>query len=412
MTARIGDAVKVHFICKLLDGTLYETSFGDDPLEFTIGDGRVIQALEEALIGMEPGESGRIAISADRAYGPYRRELLLVMGHEQITSDDGIQVGMQVHMAREGGGTDVATIIDISDSGITLDANHPLAGKDLIFDILLMDIGPFSSRNAVVDNFTNAVRDKGNLNDIINTFSKTPQVSILISVPVFNRRKITQLSLAQTKRYKTPYCYLQVYNDHSTEFDNSFLAHYADEVVQLPVKMGIHNLRRYQFRKFLEADFDFIYMTDNDVIHDPQYVTVLQVLYELGNRKLPVCLYNTEFHNHPSHILCRSNGTMIKKKAHGVSMFYDRKMVEKIVSMMDRVGNAHDAISWDLRAVSYLDLPWITPDASYLEHYGANGINNNDYERDKAMNPTIYLRDRRESILKYLTQHMDSQIDF
>jgi hypothetical protein len=93
-------------------------------------------------------------------------------------------------------------------------------------------------------------------------------------------------------------------------------------------------------------------------------------------------------------------------------MFYDRKMVEKIVSMMDRVGDAHDAISWDLRAVSYLDLPWITPEVSYLEHYGANGVNNYDYERDRAMNPTEYLKERREPILKYLTVDADFTMNF
>ena len=106
------------------------------------------------------------------------------------------------------------------------------------------------------------------------------------------------------------------------------------------------------------------------------------------------------------------NGVFLKKTAPGDSLLFDRKMVEKIVSVLDKVGNAHDNFSWDYRAIAYLDLPCITSEKSYSEHYGGNGIHNDDYERDKALNPTQYLQDRRESILKYLTQDIDLEIDF
>jgi hypothetical protein len=174
--------------------------------------------------------------------------------------------------------------------------------------------------------------------------------------------------------------------------------------------MGIHKLRQYQLTKFLESDFDLIYTTDNDVIHDPSYMTVLMALYEMGERKLPVCLYNTEFSGHESNILYKRNGIIIKKAAHGVSMLYDKKMVERIVSTMNKAGGTHDVISWDLRAVSYLDLPWIAPEMSYLEHYGADGLNNDDFERDRALSPTPYLEKRRESIIEYLTRGGDLRI--
>jgi hypothetical protein len=217
------------------------------------------------------------------------------------------------------------------------------------------------------------------------------------------------MSLTQTKRYKTSYCHLQVYNDHSTEYDNDFLTPYADEVIKLPSKMGIHSLRWHQFREFLKTDFDFIYMTDGDVIHDPRFITVLEVLYETGDGKLPVCLFNSAFHVEPRIILYRKNGVMLKGTAPGVSMFYDRAMVEKIVSMLDR---HHDTSIWDYTALKYLGLPWVTPETSYLEHYGGGGIHNADYERDRAINPTEYLRERREGILRYLTHDDELQMVF
>ena len=250
------------------------------------------------------------------------------------------------------------------------------------------------------------------LDEAIAQNQEISHMPILISVCVFNRKKITQLSLAQTKRYKTSYCHLEVYNDHSTEYDNSFLEPYADEVIQLPAKMGIDNLRWYQFRKFLETDFDFLYMTDNDIIHDPQYVPMLEALYEIGNKRLPVCLYNSQFHMDPNIILFYKSGLILKETAPGFSMFYDRKMVDKIVAKIDKVGIDNRHISWDYKASSYLCLPYITPERSFLEHYGAGGKSNIDYERDRAINPTKYLQVRRESILKYLIENIDMQINF
>lgn len=217
----------------------------------------------------------------------------------------------------------------------------------------------------------------------------------------------------QTKRYKTSYCHLQVYNDHSTEYDNSFLEPYADEIIMLPQRMGIHNLRWYQFKRFLETKFDFIYMTDNDVIHDPRFISVLEYLYELGDQKLPVCLYNSKEHVSGNTILSKKNNIVIKKTAPGVSMFYDRKMVENILDIFAKVGRDHDRYSWDYRAIAYLGLPWITPETSYLEHYGGHGsIHNIDYEADRAINPTQYLKARREDILNYLKQDVELKVSF
>jgi hypothetical protein len=218
--------------------------------------------------------------------------------------------------------------------------------------------------------------------------------------------------LAQTKRYARSQCYFQVYNDHSTEYDNSFLLPLADEVMQLSVKKDIDRLRWHQFRKLLESDHDFLYLTDNDVIHDPDYVAVLKTLYRMGNGNLPVSLYNSIFTMQPRMILNRKNGIMLKTTAPGCSMFYDRNMVKKIVTMLDRGDKTFDYLPWDNKAVAYLGLPWITPETSYLEHYGAGGISNINYERDRAINPTLYLMERRESILNYLINDVEIGIAF
>lgn len=263
------------------------------------------------------------------------------------------------------------------------------------------------------NHFENILQNnKTQIDEALINHKENNQGSILISVSVLDRKKITQLSLSQTKRYKTPYCYLQVYNDHSTEYDNSFLEPYADKITLLPRKMGIHNLRWYQFKKFLETDFDFIYMTDNDIIHDPHYIAVLEILYEMGDRKLPVCIYNSKDHLGDKFILYNNNGIMLKKTAPGFSMFYDRKMVEKIVSVLNKVDNDHDNYGWDYRAIVYLGLPWITSETSYLEHYGFGGIHNADFETDRAINPTGYLQEKRESILAYLMRDTPLRTEF
>lgn len=227
---------------------------------------------------------------------------------------------------------------------------------------------------------------------------------ILIVVSAFNRKKITALSLRQTKIYKSNYCHLRVYNDHSTEYNNIFLSAYADEVMQLPGKMGIDKLRWLQFRQFLETDFDYLYLTDNDVIHDPDFIVMLDYLYEAGKRKLPVSLFHNIFMLQPRLLLYYRRGIFIKTSAPGASMFFDKQMVETILSVSDSLGDQLDYLPWDNKAVACLRLPWITPEMSYLEHFGAGGLNSDNYERERAVNPTDYLRERRDGILHYLRQ--------
>lgn len=255
------------------------------------------------------------------------------------------------------------------------------------------------------------VRDRETLRGRMNLQKQIPR-KMLIAVPAFNRKKITALALGQMKRYKPAYCRLQVYNDHSSEYDNAFLADHADEVIQLPEKMGIDRLRWHQFGQFLKTDFDFLYMTDNDVIHDPGYVGMLEELYAKGNGRLPVSLFSNIFMLQPRLILLHENGVYLKTSAPGASMFFDRKMVETIVTVAGNIGSIIDYLAWDNKAVACLRLPWIAPEQSYLEHFGAGGLHSDNYERERAINLTEYLQERREPILQYLAEGDDLRINW
>ncbi len=138
--AEDGDTVKVHYTGKLEDGTVFDTSIGGDPLQFTIGDGQLIPGFEQAVVGMRPGESKTVKIPADDAYGPYHEELVIVIDRDQFPEDLQPEIGQQLQIRQADGQIIPVTVIDVSESSVTLDANHPLAGKDLTFDIELVEI--------------------------------------------------------------------------------------------------------------------------------------------------------------------------------------------------------------------------------------------------------------------------------
>ena len=138
--AKNGDTVKVHYTGKLKDGNVFDTSTNHAPLQFTIGDGQIIPGFEQAVIGMNPGESKTTNVSMDEAYGPHRKENLLEVNREHFPAHTEPKVGQQFQIPQQNGRKLIVTVADISESSITLDANHPLAGKDLTFDIELVEI--------------------------------------------------------------------------------------------------------------------------------------------------------------------------------------------------------------------------------------------------------------------------------
>lgn len=138
--ARMNDKVKVHYSGTLSDGTIFDSSLEREPFEFTIGRGMVVPGFENGIVGMNEGETKTVSISADDAYGPYKDDLVGVIDKSRIPEDIDLDVGMVLQMSSPEGGITNVTVADISDAGVTIDLNHPLAGKDLIFEIKLLEV--------------------------------------------------------------------------------------------------------------------------------------------------------------------------------------------------------------------------------------------------------------------------------
>lgn len=138
--AKEGDTVKVHYTGKLENGTVFDTSTKRDPLEFTIGEGQVISGFEQAVVGMEPGEKKTAKIPPEEAYGPRRDDMTLTVNRDQFPEDINPEPGQQLQVQQPDGRAAIVTVSEVSGSTVTLDANHPLAGQPLMFDIQLVDI--------------------------------------------------------------------------------------------------------------------------------------------------------------------------------------------------------------------------------------------------------------------------------
>ncbi len=135
-----GDTVKIHYTGRLDDGTTFDTSADNDPLEFTVGSHDVIAGMESAVVGMEPGDEKTITIPSDEAYGPYHDEMVVVVDRSEFPEEMAIEVDQQLSVMLEDDQSIIVTVTEITDDGVTLDANHPLAGEDLTFDIQLVEI--------------------------------------------------------------------------------------------------------------------------------------------------------------------------------------------------------------------------------------------------------------------------------
>ena len=138
--AKNGDTVKVHYTGKLDNGTVFDSSADREPLEFTIGEGQLIADFEQAVIDMNPGESKTIKIPCDNAYGPHREEMLMVVDRSQFPGDLEPKIDQKLQVRHPDGEESVVTVVDVNEANVTLDANHPLAGKDLTFEIQLTQI--------------------------------------------------------------------------------------------------------------------------------------------------------------------------------------------------------------------------------------------------------------------------------
>ena len=136
-----GDKVAIHYTGTLLDGTTFDSSEGRDPLEFEVGSGQIIPGLDGALPGMAVGEKKVVKVPSTEAYGAVNPEMRPAVPREGIPADIPLEIGTQLQMQTPDGQALPVTVVDVDEATVTLDANHPLAGKDLQFDIEVVSIG-------------------------------------------------------------------------------------------------------------------------------------------------------------------------------------------------------------------------------------------------------------------------------
>lgn len=139
-TAQQGDKVRVHYKGTLNDGTVFDDSAEREPLEFTLGENQIIPGFEEAVSGMEIGENKAVAVDPDEAYGQTRDELFIEVPKEEITAQLEPELGMVLEVTLNDGNKAHVTVSEIGEEKVILDANHPLAGQTLNFDLTLQEI--------------------------------------------------------------------------------------------------------------------------------------------------------------------------------------------------------------------------------------------------------------------------------
>jgi len=141
--AKSGDTVQVHYTGTLTDGTVFDSSAGRTPLEFTVGSGQVIKGFDDGVAGMNTGDKKTINIPVEDAYGPANDEMIFIMNRSEIPDDIPLQEGMTLNMHEDGSPRPIPVIIrQLTDTSVTLDANHPLAGEALTFEVELVDVKP------------------------------------------------------------------------------------------------------------------------------------------------------------------------------------------------------------------------------------------------------------------------------
>ena len=135
-----GNTVRVHYTGKFENGEIFDTSVNRTPLEFIVGNGQVIKGFDEAVIGMKIGEKKTVNIPFEEAYGPHMDELVFTFEKQSLPENLNPEIGQKLQLVTGDGKRVNVTIIAISETDITLDANHPLAGKNLVFEIELVEI--------------------------------------------------------------------------------------------------------------------------------------------------------------------------------------------------------------------------------------------------------------------------------
>lgn len=135
-----GDTVSVHYHGKLTDGSTFDSSEGRAPLEFTVGNGQVIKGFDDAVVDMKVGDKKTVTIPVHEAYGERSNDMMMEYPLSEFPADMKPEQGMELHMSDDQGHVFPVVVAEVKESSVLLDANHPLAGQDLVFDIELVSI--------------------------------------------------------------------------------------------------------------------------------------------------------------------------------------------------------------------------------------------------------------------------------
>jgi len=140
LIAKDGDTVKVHYTGRLEDGTIFDSSQGREPLEFTLGDGMVIEGFDTGVVGMSVGQKKTIVVPPEQGYGEYEPAYVRELPRDEINIGVEPQVGMQLELRTPVGESIPIVITEVTEETVTLDANHPLAGETLYFEVELLEV--------------------------------------------------------------------------------------------------------------------------------------------------------------------------------------------------------------------------------------------------------------------------------
>ena len=248
-------------------------------------------------------------------------------------------------------------------------------------------------------------------------------LKIFIALSTYNRKKITSLCLENLKNIidKDESALLAIYDDASTNYDEKFLKKYSDNVLRFRVNGGIERSRARAVRDFehIYKNFDLFYMTDNDTIHDPVFLQTLRTIYETSTKnkdeKLPIGLFNSVFHNQPKNIIHDNDVISIRQTCPGVSQCFDRSMISRIVKFIDENPVYETLYGFDYYWPASLGIPFLQTKTSYLEHFARDknekGLHSSfsdnpmdDFDRDRALFPTSYLKKIRKDIIRKILE--------
>ena len=244
-------------------------------------------------------------------------------------------------------------------------------------------------------------------------------LKIFIALSTFNRKNITKMCLENLSKLvkQDGYSKLAIYDDASETYDTKFLAKYTDLVLRFRVRGGVERSRARSFRDFeyIFKNYDLFYITDNDTIHDPNFLKILRDIYTLSSvsfeKKMPIGLFNSLFHSEPKNIISENEILSVRKTFPGVSQCYDRSMVKNIVEFINNNPEYETLYGFDYHWPASLGVPIIQTKVSYLEHFARDReegglhskFSNNpmeDFDRDRALNPTSYLKKIRMKIIE------------